>query len=78
VNFAFVVVVVAAVSGIASEVALRGVAPESASALALCIMAFALLGAAWRLGKTGLRASDYSLRANTQPPPSAAHSIQPV
>jgi hypothetical protein len=51
VNFAFVVVVIAAISGIASEVALRAVAPESASALALCVMAVALLGSAWRLGR---------------------------
>lgn len=50
-TFAFLVVVIAAASGIASEMALRSVAPDSASALALCVMAASMLLAAWRLGR---------------------------
>jgi hypothetical protein len=43
--------VLAAVSGVASEIALRAVAPASASALALCVMAIGLIGSAWLVGR---------------------------
>lgn len=49
-NFAFVVVLVAAVSGLASELALRTFAPTAGPALSLVIMALALIGAASRIG----------------------------
>jgi hypothetical protein len=51
VNFAFVVVVVAAVSGISSDLALRAVAPEAGPVLALFIMSVACLVAAARVGR---------------------------
>jgi uncharacterized oligopeptide transporter (OPT) family protein len=51
VNFAFVVVVVAAVSGLLSELALRAIAPQAGPALSLAIMALALIGAASRMGQ---------------------------
>jgi hypothetical protein len=50
VNFAFVVVVVAVVSGLASELALRTFAPTAGPALSLVIMAVAMIGAASRVG----------------------------
>ncbi len=50
-NFAFVVVVIAAVSGLASDLALRAIAPHAGPALALALMAVALLGAAWVRGR---------------------------
>jgi hypothetical protein len=50
VNFAFVVMVVAAVSGLVAELALRTFAPTAGPALALGIMALALIGAASRIG----------------------------
>jgi hypothetical protein len=50
VNFAFVVVLVAAVSGVAAELALRTFAPNAGPALSLVIMALALIGAATRVG----------------------------
>ncbi len=54
-NFAFVVVVIAAAGGISSELALRAVAPESGPVLALFIMAIALLVAAARVGRAPKR-----------------------
>jgi hypothetical protein len=48
VNFAFLVVVVAAGSGLVSQVALRPIAPHAGPILALAIMAVALLVASTR------------------------------
>jgi hypothetical protein len=60
VNFAFVVVVIAAVSGLVSNLLLRPIAPDSGPALALGMMAVALLGAAWTRGRkpSSKRSSD--------------------
>jgi hypothetical protein len=51
VNFAFVVVVVAAALGIASQLALNAIAPGTGPALGLFIMAVGLLATAWTQGK---------------------------
>jgi hypothetical protein len=57
VNFAFVVVVLAAVTGLASELALRTIAPQAGPALAMAVMAIALIStAAWRSGSASSRA----------------------
>lgn len=45
-NFAFVVVLLAAATGIASQLALASVAPSSGPTLGLFVMAVALLGTA--------------------------------
>ncbi len=50
-NFAFIVVVLAAISGLLSELLLRDIAPAAAPVVALSIMAIALIGTAWRQGK---------------------------
>jgi len=73
VNFAFVVVVIAAVSGLVSNFLLRPVAPDAGPALALAVMAIGLLGAAWTRGKKPARKpSTESLRR------SAGESISPA
>ena len=67
-NFAFVVVVIAAVSGLASNLLLRPIAPDAGPALALALMAVALLGAAWSRG--------WSRGKKPASKPSAAESLQ--
>jgi hypothetical protein len=58
VNFAFVVVLVAAATGIASQLALASVSPSSGPTLGLFVMAVALLGTArWQGKKKGEGAS---------------------
>lgn len=54
-NFAFIIVVVATASGLASEFALRSVAPDTGPALALVMMAIALIVAAWGRGAKPVR-----------------------
>jgi hypothetical protein len=67
VNFAFIVVLVAAVSGLASEVALRAVAPDLGPALALALMAVGLLVAAWGRGRESSRHSSVESSRSTSP-----------
>lgn len=50
-NHAFLVVVVAALSGLAAQLALRLVLPHAGPILALLVTALALLVAAWRSRK---------------------------
>ncbi len=52
-NFPFIVVVVAAVSGLASELALRNVAPQVGPIFALMLMAVAVLVGARLLARKG-------------------------
>lgn len=73
-NFAFVVVVLAAVSGLGSELALRSVAPSAGPALALFIMAVALIGAAWKQGK----AKETTKPERAAGASSAVQSLSPV
>lgn len=78
-NFAFVVVLVAAVSGLASELALRTFAPNAGPALSLVIMALALIGAASRVG-TG-KSKEVSPTPAPAPAPlktGAGQSLAPV
>jgi uncharacterized membrane protein len=78
-SFAFIVVVLAAVTGLVSEVALRAIAPESASALALCVMASALLLVASRMGrKAGARAAPAPTPAPVVSEARAEQSLAPV
>jgi hypothetical protein len=51
VRFAFVVVLVAALSGLASEVALRAISPDLGPPLALFLIAIGLFVAAWGRGR---------------------------
>ncbi len=74
-NFAFVVVVLAALTGLAAQLALRTIAPESGPALALAVMALGLLGAAWR---TGRKRVEVTQRATMRMPKSAGESLAPT
>lgn len=75
-NFAFIVVVVAAVSGLLAELALRTFAPSAGPALALGIMAVALIGTASRLGvkkEAGRSPTPAPVKVKT-----AGQSLQPI
>ena len=75
-NFAFVVVLVAAATGIASQLALASVSPSSGPTLGLFVMAVALLGTArWQSKKKGAAASSRPAPMMEKP---ASQSLAPV